>query len=83
MAIITKVLLIVALACVVSALPLGEQEQVAQANLLSVNDVPQQDVGAISDAPVRQKRHGYGYGGECYRLNILKFEKTPLIDHKT
>lgn len=68
MAIITKVLIIVALACMVNALPLGEQEQEAQANLLSVDEVPQQDASAISDASVRQKRHGFGYGGKCCRL---------------
>lgn len=82
MAIVTKVFIIAALVCMVVAMPLEGQEQEAQVDLLSVNEVPQQDANAISDSPVRQKRHGY-YGGECCLMNRPKFRRIPLIDHKT
>lgn len=64
MAIITKIVLVVALVCMVSALPVENgQEQEAKVDLLSVDDIPQQDVGSAAvDGQVRDKRHGF-YGG--------------------
>lgn len=76
MTIITRALVFVALVCMISALPVENgQEQEAQVDLLSVDDVPQQDAES-TDGQVRDKRHGFyggfgvpvvsvGYGGKC------------------
>lgn len=79
MAIITKAVIFVALVCAISALPVenGQEQQEAQVDLLSVDDIPDQDVGSTAEAgQVRDKRHGFyggfgvpvvsiGYGGKC------------------
>lgn len=73
MAIYVKALFFVVLIAVVSAMPLdGENEpQDAQVDLLSVENVPDQDVASSdsNDDLTRNKRH---YG---------KFKKTSQTDH--
>lgn len=89
MAIITKAVIFVALVCAISALPVenGQEQQEAQVDLLSVDDIPDQDVGSTVEAgQVRDKRHGFyggfgvpvvsiGYGGKCTKSLSNDFPK--------
>lgn len=89
MAIITKAVIFVALICAISALPVenGQEQQEAQVDLLAVDNVPDQNADATSEAgQVRDKRHGFyggfgvpvvavGYGGKCALFLFLILRK--------
>lgn len=90
MSIITKAVIFVALVCAISALPVenGQEQQEAQVDLQSVDDIPDQDVGSLEDGQVRDKRTIYGgfgvpfvsvgYGGKC-AINFFQLPENNFL----
>lgn len=86
----TKVVLCLAFACIISALPVenGQEQQEAKVDLLSVDNIPEQNAGSTAEAgQTRNKRHGFyggfgvpvvaiGYGGKCANIFSDHFPKT-------